>query len=528
MSEMTSAKKILIVMFFLCISLPVLNTLSIKLDTEPLAGVADSYPLPQLTWSDWYNGSFQGQFENSFSKGFSGVRTATRLYNELRYKAFNLGDEKTIICTDGSIIYKQYVDEYLGLDYLHYCSPDYIKNLSAQLKRLTDLSREQGKELAVVITPSKADYWHDRIPKKYYQMERYYDENQRGARLLTAAMERDNVTFVDGASILQSTNHPYDVFTETGIHYTREAALDVLDALNSALQNHGITMKRIVSDGRNYSTEPVRNSLNQDDDIWLLMNMFSKRETIYSYPIEKEITPESYDMPIVFCQGGSFIWPLYEALIEHEAVKDINVLFYAEGLYDRYRSYYPAEHLDDPVIEKAVEESNLILLEVNEENVYNMGSGFLDYLERVLADDMPRAVMETVNAEEFRISYHNLGPEETANGVTWRCSRGTSAEVVFSNTKAEDTLFGTYWIPYSVYASQHTDILPEIQIEVYVNGELYQEQPCSEDSIFEVSIPAHLFQTGEAISVVIQSPYTLLEDSANGYRSFQVLNAGRE
>lgn len=522
-------KSIFVVLFFLLSLFPTLNRLTVKADTDNLTGVENSYPFPAFSWKDYYQSKFQGTFENSMTHGFTGVRAATRLYNELRYRLFHQGDSNTVILKDGSPIFEYYITEALGLDKGYYCTDEYIESLVDQIKRLEELAQEKGKELLVVVTPSKADFFRDQIPDRYIHMERFYSEEERGVHKLTAAMEEKGIPFVDGSALLQAGAYPFDIFPQTGIHYTREAAMQLVSAIVDKLGENGLQMKRIVSEGRDFTREPRHDSMTNDDDIWSLMNVFSRLDAQYSYPKEKEIAPEFYKTPKVFIQGGSFSYLLLELFRDHKMVDDCDLLFYAQSLYDIDENAIQIADFTNPEIPSRVEDSDIILLEVNVCAVNNMGSGFYPYLEGILSGKPVVQEGPKDPVSDPNVRFENLGNMEEYNGVAWRWSLGNSCRLAFSDVQEDDTLELRYWVPYTVLSQNNPNLGKSINIEILVNGKHYQTDSCSEDSIFTIRVPGSQRDKDGNVSVEIISPYSFsgIADGEMEETAFQLLYAGR-
>lgn len=514
-------KRVLIAVFAICICFPAVNTLMIKKDSSPLVGVSDQSVFPEFTMGSFYNGSFQKQFEDSFSHGFSGYRTYMRIFNELRFQAFGEAGD-TVEMKDGSVIFESYIDEYLGLSNEYACSDEYLEQLADQLKRISDLAQARGKELLVYVTPNKAEFFADQIPDKYWKMKRYYDEEERSVYKLIAGMEENGIAYVDGVALLKSQEYEFDLFPQTGIHWTQEAALQVFDEILNSLESKGFTLKHVTSDGREMQSTPRRNSKNNDDDVWQLMNIFTTMETTYSYPIEKELIPQKYDLPAVFAQGGSFSYNITEAFSNHDVARDVNFLFYNQSLYDYEGNMRPVNDLYDYTIQQKVLESDIILLEVNAQAVNGMGSGFFPILEQIL----------TLNAEtasgEFQVEYRGIGPLESYDSVSWRWAYGNNALLVFENAW-DSAVEVSYWVPYSGYCGSNDAVPETIEIEVWLNGEYYCSDECSEDSIFTLRIPAEDLLVNRDNTIEIRTPYTMPGATALGEKLFscQILYAGR-
>lgn len=426
----TKVMKVFVGTVFILILLPMVNTLLIKKDALALYGVSGEYVRPEFSLSSFQDGSYQQQYEAYCARGFSGYNFAMRALNEMRFCLFDEAGN-IVVCKDGSLIFEHYIDEYLGLSSTHYCSSEYLDELASQLERISRLAESIGKELVVVVTPNKADFISEQIPDKYYDMNSVYTQEQRGSRQLVERMENAGITYIDSAALLQARDWEFSVFTETGIHWTREAALQVVNALTNCLRDRGYSLKQIEVTGREAFAVPQRGSLNNDDDLWLLMNLFSEKDTTYSYPIEVEQIPPHYDMPAVFLQGGSYTFTLLEILADHDIIRDLNFLFYDIALYDYNEERKDLAGLTDATIIEKVHDSDIILLEVNQECVYNMSSGFLPVLEEILSAQQ----RESVDTQgEFLVGFKGFGLEIVKRCILEMGLRQQCASHVFQCT----------------------------------------------------------------------------------------------
>lgn len=514
---------VFVVLIFAFVLLPVLNSFLLKKDAAPLMGVDNEYTLPAFSARSFLSGDYQAQFEDSFSHGFSGYSLSMRTLNELRYQMFDQAGDK-VVCKDGSVIFESYLQEYLGLSPVYNCSDEYLDNLAAQLTKINALAKANGKLLSVVVTPNKADFVTDQIPDRYLAMERLYEEQDRGIYRLLDRLADTDISVVNSADILRARDWPFDLFPQTGIHWTREAGLQAFDALLDTWEDAGDwNLKRIAVSDREYETTPRRTSLNNDDDLWLLMNVFSKLDTRYSYPVEEELIPEKYDLPAVFVQGGSYSYTLCELLADHDIAKDVNFLFYAQSLYDYEENMTPVQSFYDEAIAQKVRESDIILLEVNEQAVNNMGAGFYPVLQELLAQNPSAA-----ENGDFQVQFRGFAPWETANDVSWRWAYGNNAMLVFENTQPDDALEVNFWVPYSYYTNDNGPLTEPITLEVYLNSSRIQELTCNGDEIFTVRIPAEKLIHGQDNIVEIRCPYTFKAmTSGEKEVSVQVLSAGR-
>lgn len=523
-------KWLLIVIFFAGITLPVVNTIFFKKDAADLAGVAADHSFPTFTKESYLSGEFQSQFDTAFSKGFSGYNAAVRLKNEIRYKFFGEASADIVKCNDGSLIFKSYIDEYLGIgnnqyraeqkvdlvQSSYYCSDEYIADVTAQLKTISELAEKSGKQFLVLITPTKAEFIEDSIPQKFKRQTRAYSQEERGVNKLITALKSNGITYVDSGKILRSSDYPFEIFPKTGIHWTKEAAYTVLNSALDVLNEKGANLKKLNITGRVTEQVPRTDSMNSDVDLYSLLNIISPYDTEFSYPVVATDENGQYQTPSVFIQGGSFTFPVSEALSGYNIASDVNFLFYNMSFYDKHNNYTPINSFTDPIISDSVINSDLIIIEVNEQNVYNMGSGFYPELISILLEQ----------DEDVRVKYENVGPEEEYNGVKWRWAYAPLSKIKITRSSNDIPAEMSIWVPYSGYAAQNENIQPVINVDIYLNGELYLSQPVSEDAIFDIQFPAEKLIPDQENVIEIITPFSFTDGSSDKVYSLQILYAG--
>ena len=510
---------VLVVLVFTLLLLPLVNTAFIKKDAQDLVGVSNETVMPQYTMETAFSGEFQKNFENSFSKGFEGYKFCQRLLNEIKFRAFKSVDNITV-CKDNVLIFENYIQEYLCLAPQYVPSDEQIKSFTDEVSEINRLAEAKGKQVIVLITPSKAEFIADKIPERYYQMNRYGSFEDRGVEKLKVQLSEAGIPFVCSSDILKAQDYPFALFPDTGIHWTREAALTVYNEMANVIEQGGINLQRVGVTSRVIESVPRNTSLNNDADLWYLLNIFSKSDCEYSYPVEENIEG-NYDRPNIFIQGGSFTFSIKDIIRDHYAANDCDFLFYNMSYYDESGTYHSVYDLHEEPIVQSVLNSDLIILEVNEEAVYNMGTGTYSTIINILSDSNIDSLYST------DVEYQNFNGVESYNGINWRWANSQYSSVVYKNVPEGTSLTCRFWIPYSFLIQKHPELIgSNASVEVYINGEYFDTISCQENQIFDISIPADRIIPNSDNTISFRAEYGL-EQTAGQYVYFQLLSTGR-
>lgn len=512
-------KWVMIVCFFIMTAFPVINTIFFKIDAAVLVGVENNYTMPRFSWEAFFKGEFQSEFEKAFSKGFSGYRAAVRLKNELRYRLFDESGGDIVVCSDDQIMSKSYIDEYLGLKEDYYCSDEYIDGLVSQLKTISELSESNGKEFLVLITPTKSDFEQDSIPRKFFMETKAYSQEERGVYKLTRALSENNISYVDSSAVLKAEEYPFEIFPRTGAHWARESAYTVLNSMIDLLNEKGANLKKLNITGRDTEKIARTDSMNSDVDMFYLMNILSMYDADFSYPIVTTDANREYSRPKMFFQGGSFSFPVIEAILRYDIASDVNFVFYNTSFYDRDFNNTPIKSFSEPFIVNEIKSSDLIVLEVNEQYVFNMGAGFYPELINILSECSENAAEDTI------VTFENVGPEEEYLGIKYRWVYGSSGIIRVNQSEEKKPLELSVFVPLDAFSMQNHDVGPSVNIDIFLNGKLYITEVINEDGAFNIQIPAESLQPDGENVIEIVSPYLLYDGSGNSM-SVQILYVG--
>lgn len=345
---------------------------------EPgLRGLQVEPPWPVLSFQSWATGEFQEGYEKwlGYNFGFRGYWIRT--YNQIAYSLFKEAsqgaDDKIIVGKKDQLFERAYIDEYFN-----YIPPAAISDLAAKaqrIKRLQDLLQQRGIASIVLITPSKASIYPEYIPDAFnipVKQERNYPN-------FVNFLKQYDVQYVDGHEITaeQKRKSEYPLFCRGGTHWnylgayytTREMILKWQEQVNQSMTNLGCT--RVDIDD---------NPTGSDKDLAYLLNLWRTPDR-YPTPHPAITAAPGVFKPNVLFVGGSFAGLIVQTLAQNGVCSNIDYYFYYNKRLvceDGGKELKEAGLLDKLDWERDVFGRDIIVLEVNEQNIPNMGSGFIE------------------------------------------------------------------------------------------------------------------------------------------------------
>lgn len=463
-----------------------------------LNGSYTEFEEPDFQMSEWMAGDYQKDMENYSSSNYAGHNFNVRLYNQFRYSAFHMSDS-VVVGRNGELFEEPYITEALGLQDQAGMSDEEIQTIAMKIYNIQEESLRQGKAFIFVFTPGKADFVPENIPLSYREADSYYGEDERNYRRLMQAFDELGVVYIDSTEILQESELEVPVFYKTGTHWTRAAALYVMTEITAKLDSdYGIKLKNIqVSE---YEAAPIT-SAEQDQDLYQLLNVFwGETDETYYFPVESTIKGDGYEMPNIFIQGGSFTNILSEIARDNWIFSECKREFYAISLFDYNRKIrYSTEDLNCDELNTAINQADIILLESNVENVYNLMPEMYDaiyghLLEGMREDALILPVSFGIYSEENDgASFHWAEPEvlyELKPEENWE-------EIVIQLELPIDTL-------HSVYGDALTE-----KLEIYINDRFIGDFDYSQ-SVLDIHLNRQelgLSGEEEGFMLEIKAPY---------------------
>ena len=367
-----SCKYIFVILLFGMLLLGALGQIVVK--TSNLEGENIQKDCPEMTLADILNGNWQALFEEYFAEQIKIREYLIPVRNQIMYQLFSTSPNKNIVIGKNGNLYEE---EYICYELQIYpaMTSAEVENLVYKLKLLKNLLEQKNKSLFIYITPSKARVYAEDIPEIYKMISPDVKEESTYS-LFIDDLEESGIAYYDSTLdvIELKKNVAYDVFPKTGTHWSKVTQAVSAKRLGEELEKQlHIDLPQITIDFT-VSEEP----LHPDADLYKLLNLIEESGETYYAPIIN-IEDEQKEIYTLLARGGSFMGEsIYSTLIlnnyfEKSYYMENTFAISSEGIFN-FNSY---EELD---LKAILEESDIVLLEVNEEAINRMSFGFVDYL----------------------------------------------------------------------------------------------------------------------------------------------------
>ena len=283
-----------------------------------------------------------------------------------------LGTDVVIVGKDGYLYEPWYINEYFGYDYAYAYTDD--EDILRRVNILKFIQKELAKRniaFCVAISPSKASAMPQFIPD-FYTDARYavYDDYVRPYVRFVKMLREHGVYFVDSASLFKQIGMT-NTFAKTGTHWNKIASFETTIAIMDEFERQtGRKIQRLVFDQIIKKTTPPPFFANEQDifNIGYAGNRQEMRSAIvdeYYYWHDLYLDVESSDDKIghTIIQGGSFSGDFVYYFKDKKLATSVTAY------------YYNNNGKVDVDWGKELGKAEFVLLEVNEQHVYNMGGG---------------------------------------------------------------------------------------------------------------------------------------------------------
>lgn len=480
------ARKLLLVCTFLCIIfLPIFLNISSPLFHKQfdvtLNGYFDSYEKPALDVATYVNGEFQKKFESWLNSSIIPKNRFIKLYNQLQYSLFNQPSNR-ILGKNHDVFEESYIVSELCMNGVNYALPEKDAEMQAYVDKLESISRKLsafGKSLVVYTTPSKAHYHRENIPDKYLLQA---VSGKRGIDAFREKVARTDVPFLDTNLVAEKIAYP--VFYKTGIHWSRPVeqatSVELIDLMNNV---RGANFRELLLGEIKEQSSPFW----KDTDVFDLLNLYLPAEECTYYEYETNRTyPSEFDKLRVLLQGGSFSSGLQHDYFEAYAGDEVHAIFYDESI--EYDGGYirPLDGWDELDLQPLLDQTDIVLIELNEAVVSAYSSGFVEYLDNFLDSYSPSASsvrypdQRLIPAQNTGLAYSD-GFYEYENGIVWATD---NAAVTLSNPDIYSKGLEIDFVLNENYLVDRDECI----VYLYINQKLIRTQVYNEPGVYSIRV----------------------------------------
>ena len=350
----------------------------IKLDEKfQLNGVSAEVVRPESQIRGILDGSYQEEVENYLHNKISGKNLLVRIHNQILYSFFNVSsNDNVVIGKDKHLFEPEYIN--YSLNMYGQPSDEEIDILVSKLEALDQLLASEGKELYIFITPAKTRYYKDKIPAIYQEFDNSSDVNLAYDTFI-AKIENSPLRYFDSINFIDTNKDQYDfpLFYSTGIHWSRALGNTVAEEFNNYLcakSQYDLGHIEVTLQKTSECKAP-------DADLYHILNLLLPTQLEY-YDVDFVTVPGS-QQPSVFYRGGSFMGQSINSLILCRIFGD-NIHFennyYFTDYYSNAQTLSSFDAYEEFDVCGYLKNSDILILEVNEEKIFTMSWGFIDYI----------------------------------------------------------------------------------------------------------------------------------------------------
>ncbi|MCD8083956.1 MAG: hypothetical protein LUE86_10715 [Clostridiales bacterium] len=341
-----------------------------------LTGVEDRAAFPAVTAKRLFSGEAQTELETYLQQRQPGKPFMVRLRNEITFSLLHtVSNINYSMSRDRDLFSWENVSWYL--QYFIPISEEGADELLGKLTRLRDMLEASGRQLYIFITPCKIRYREDELPwvDKAMAPERgmgNYDQ-------LVRVLEDSDLNWFDSVAYIEVHEQEFDsrvpLYYRTGLHWSTYVGNTVGAAFGDYLEEKsGFRLPDIT-----VTAQPCETPVYPDADSFGVFNVLSEPYDQYYEPVIT-VTDPSTDAPGFLCRGGSFMGQSLAMLIQNHCFGKNVDMENRQIFTEEFSQVKEFTSYEDEDMAAYLKDIDIVVLEVNETSVTEMGFGFIDYV----------------------------------------------------------------------------------------------------------------------------------------------------
>lgn len=366
---MNKIKKYLFVCLILACLVPAIQKQHPFINSLGLKGWFPTMEMPTFTWSSWFSGKFQTDFDKSFELNVGFHPAFVRFNNQINYSLFNFATSKNVFVGKNGYLFEEgYINAYMGV---YRADSNLVKLKLAKAEFVRNELEKRGKHLLIILAPGKASYYPEYIPYQYYPEEKKVSNYDFFSKYLKSS-ELNYIDF-NGYFMKLKNKTPYPLYPKQGTHWSIYGATLAMDSVLKYLKyNFNYNLPQIKIKG----VELPDDWRESDYDIGAGMNiMFPMKIDKLAYPkIEFENDPTLF-RPSVIAVGDSYYWTFTGLGLNTKAFKDHEFWYYNKIDYVDYNGEKPVDRANTAT---EILKKDLIIVIQTEAYYHDLGMGFIE------------------------------------------------------------------------------------------------------------------------------------------------------
>lgn len=334
----------------------------------PLKGYVVYAEYPEFSWEEWFEGSWQTDYDK-YLEDHIGLRNLfVRTYNQIDYSLFRKTHAAGVIVGKEDYLYElNYILAYTGKDYL---GDKTIKDKCSRLKVVQEELRKLNTELLIVLAPGKASFFPEFIPEEHLADPITISNNEA----YLDYFREYGINHIDFNSYFLSMKDTssYELFPKCGIHWSEYGSWLALDSIVKYIEDvKAYDMVDIGYEGIEVSGNPRSTDYDIGDGLNLICRIPGND---MPYPFGLTCLDDGKVKPNLMVIADSYYWSIYNKHYNNCLWDKQDFRFYNQ------ESFTPGEEKSHPA-ELSLEEMgkfDVIMLLYTEANMPKFANNFID------------------------------------------------------------------------------------------------------------------------------------------------------
>ena len=349
---------------------------------EPLNGVFEPTPKPELSFETCRTAKYQSQMEPYLKENFGFREPLIRFYNQFLYDFFRTSyNEEVVVGKDHWFYFRQHVNEYYGTEMYRWqktaeeARETYDREARLMWK-LRGILNEYGTEFLMFMAPDKGFLYPEHLPyrkhdtttinaRKYYS--RKFDEYGFPYIEMTK-------WFLD---LKAADTLPYSLFSQSGAHWGFSAVLaaDSVFRLMEKLKGYPLP-KLHIGPLRESSEETLKGDHDLETNLNLMREVPHQFDRLFDAEVTV-VTDSATIRPNVLFVGNSFLWRMHYYIPFDDMFSHSEYWFYNSTAYSGTNYSQHSNVLDLDILSKLLE-SDFVVWFTDGNQMYKMSYGFVE------------------------------------------------------------------------------------------------------------------------------------------------------
>ena len=341
-----------------------------------LSGVTDEAAPPSMDTEALMDGSLQSGLDSYVSSELPGRDLMIKLRNQALFSVFDISPNSNIIIgKDHDLFEEEYISKYEKV--YPPAEESYVRELCDDLTYISDKLEEQGKELYIFITPTKVRYYEEDVPDTFRAGAAFTDM-PGNHEIFTKVLSEYDLKVYDSIAYIDTIKEGFDypLYYRTGTHWSWPLATAVTIDLTAWLDEQS-----------SYSFTPgtmecreVSAPVYPDADIFDSLNLFEESYDRPYYEAVFSAAPQEGERPSLFCRGGSFMGQSLTTLINSGYFDSFTYVENTNAFRNDLTAPVTFSDYSELDLAAALEEADVVILEVNEAHIPTMSFGLIEYI----------------------------------------------------------------------------------------------------------------------------------------------------